>query len=87
MKKNHIIIIIIIFFLSITMSAQKVYSVEYQNQVSKNEGKWFFTDYPNQDDKKIYFVEYANQADFKIYFVKYENQAGWNNKSKVQLMY
>ncbi len=55
--------------------------------MSKNEGKWFFSDYANQADKKIYFVEYGNQADLKIYFVKYENQAGWNTKSKVQLMY
>lgn len=46
-----------------------------------------FTTYPNQADKKIYFVKYANLADLKIYFVKYENQAGWNNKSKIHLMY
>jgi hypothetical protein len=60
---------------------------QWQNQADKNEGRWFFTNYANQADKKIFFVKYANQADLKIYFVKYENQAGWNNKSKIQLMY
>lgn len=105
--------IIVMFLLALKMSAQKVYSVEYQNQANikvfvvdyenqadlkvykvnyqnqadNNEGRWFFTDYSNQSDKKIYFVQYANQADLKIYFVKYENQVGWNNKSKMHLLY
>ncbi len=65
----------------------KVFKVGYPNQVSKNDGLWFFTDYENQADKTIFFVNYENQADLKIYFVKYANQAGWNNKSKMHLMY
>jgi len=61
--------------------------VKYENQAGENNGKWFFTEYPNQAGKKIYFVEYQNQADLKIYFVKYENQAGWREKNKMHLMY
>ena len=84
---NRFLSIVVFLIFTINAAAQKVFSVEYQNQASKNEGRWFFTDYPNQADKKIYFVKYANQADLKIYFVKYENQAGWNKKSKMQMFY
>lgn len=42
-----------------TASAQKVYSVKYENQA----------------DVKVFVVKYENQADLKVYKVKYENQA------------
>ena len=56
--------------------------MKYENQAGENNGKWFFTQYPNQAKKKIYFVDYPNQADLKFFFVQYENQAGWRNKEK-----
>ena len=65
----------------------KVNKVKYQNQVGKNNGIWFFTNYANQADKKIYFVDYPNQADVKIYFVAYKNQAGWVNNAKKHYFY
>jgi len=83
MKKFYFSIIIL-HLLSLKMTAQKIYSVEYANQANV---KVFVVDYENQADKKIHFVNYTYQADLKIYFVKYENQAGWNNKSKIQLMF
>lgn len=46
-----------------TVQAQKVFSVQYQNQA----------------DVKVYVVKYENQADLKVYKVKYENQAGEND--------
>ena len=67
--------------------AQARLKVKYQNQASKNDGKWFFTDYQNQANKALFFVDYENQADLKIFFVSYENQAGWKNNSKRHLMY
>lgn len=81
MKKVYLILLVLFSF---KMSAQKVYSVKYENQADL---KVYKVKYQNQADKKIYLVKYANQADLKIYFVKYENQAGWNDKSKMQLMY
>ena len=42
--------------------AQKVFSVEYENQA----------------DIKVFVVAYENQADLKVYRVKYENQANGN---------
>lgn len=65
----------------------KVYKVKYDNQVGRNEGLWFFTQYPNQANKNIYFVKYPNLADLKIYFVAYPNLAGWVNEKKKQLLY
>ena len=65
----------------------KVFFVKYENQAGTNDGKWFFTKYPNQTKKKIFFVEYENQADIKIFFVDYENQAGWQKASKKSLLY
>ena len=59
------------FLVSEQLFAQKVFSVNYENQA----------------DVKVYVVKYENQADLKVYKVKYENQAGWKNKSKQQLMY
>jgi hypothetical protein len=52
-----------------------------------NAQKVFSVDYENQADVKVFVVKYENQADLKIYFVDYENQAGWRNRSKQQLMY
>lgn len=68
--------------------AQKVFSVEYENQADV---KVFVTKYENQADLLVFkekydnragendghwfFTRYENQADKKIFFVKYENQA------------
>jgi hypothetical protein len=65
--KNYIIILILIS--SISVHAQKVFTVQYANQA----------------DQKIFFTIYANRADMKIYFVKYRNQTGWNNNAKKHL--
>jgi hypothetical protein len=43
--------------------AQKVYSVEHENQA----------------EVKVFVVKYENQADLLVFKVKYENQAGENN--------
>jgi hypothetical protein len=43
--------------------AQKVYSVDYENQA----------------DVKVFVVKYQNQADLKVFRVKYQNQAGSND--------
>ena len=43
-------------------SAQKVFSVNYQNQA----------------DIKVFVVDYANQADLKVFKVDYSNQAKGN---------
>ena len=64
----------------------KVFKVEYDYQ-AKDEGEWYFTDYDYQADKKIYFTDYDYQADLKVFFVEYDYQAGWNNKSKMHLLY
>lgn len=69
--KKITLIAIMMMCSAFRVSAQKIYSVKYQNQA----------------DVKVYAVKYENQADVKIYFVKYENQAGWVNKSKQHLMY
>jgi hypothetical protein len=71
-----------------SMNAQKVFSVDYENQADV---KVFVVNYENQADLKVYkvkyenqagdndgkwfFTKYSNQAKKKIYFMKYENQA------------
>ena len=55
---------LILVFSSITVcKAQKVFSVNYENQA----------------DVKVFVVDYENQADLLVYKVNYENQAGKNN--------
>ncbi|MCS7054386.1 MAG: DUF6150 family protein [Ignavibacterium sp.] len=65
----------------------KVYKVNHKYEADGNQGLWYFVDYEFQADKKIHFVKYMYQADLKIYFVKYKYQAGWNEKSKMHLLY
>jgi hypothetical protein len=68
-------------------SAQKVYSVEYQNQADI---KVFVVKYENQADLKVFKVTYENQAgenDGKWFFTRYEYQAGWRTKEKMHLMF
>jgi hypothetical protein len=55
--------IIAIFFCFTYGQAQKVYSVDYENQA----------------DVKVFVVKYENQADLKVFKVKYNNQAGQND--------
>jgi len=71
MNKLGITGFLMLLAVSVTASAQKVFSVQY----------------PNQADMKVYVVKYENQAVLKIYFVEYENQAGWRNKEKIHLMF
>ena len=68
--------------------AQKMYSVDYENQADVSV---FVVEYANQADLKVFkvdysnqaegnnglwfFTDYANQADKKIFFVKYQNQS------------
>lgn len=85
--KYTLILILFLLFSSYSF-AQKVFSVEYENQADV---KVFVVKYENQADLKVFkvkyqnqagdnngkwfFTEYANQSKKKIYFVKYENQA------------
>jgi len=80
--------LLLLLFFPLSSYAQKIFSVEYQNQADI---KVFVVDYENQCDLKVfkvdysnqasgnsglwYFVDYANQADKKIYFVDYPNQS------------
>jgi hypothetical protein len=61
MKKIIYAIFLIISINSV--NAQKVFTVEYENQA----------------DVKVFVVKYENQADINIFKVKYENQAGDND--------
>jgi hypothetical protein len=71
MKKVTVLAAMFLSFNSV--KAQKVFSVDYENQA----------------DVKVFVVNYENQADLKVYKVKYdyENQAGWKNSSKKSLLY
>ena len=64
----------------------KVYVCDYDYQADLKVYKVKY-DYQANDDGKWYFTDYDYQADLKIYFVDYDYQAGWNNKSKMHLMY
>ena len=57
------LLLLIVLFSGVTSFAQKVYSVQYQNQA----------------DVKVFVVNYENQADLKVYKVKYSNEAKNNN--------
>ena len=85
---KHTLILLIVLAFSSYSFAQKVVSVEYQNQANV---KVFVVEYENQADLKVFkvkydnqagdndgkwfFTDYANQAQKKIFFVKYVNQA------------
>lgn len=64
----------------------KVYKTNYDYQAT-DYGLWYFVKYDYQADKKIYFTDYDYQADIKISFVDYSYRAGWNNRSKMDLLY
>lgn len=79
---------LMILFFSLTIKAQKVYKVPYENQAdvkvcvveySNNADlRVFKVEYENQtgnNDGKWFFTEYGNQADKKIFFTEYTNQA------------
>jgi len=86
--KKVLFFTVLILLLTSTAYAQKVFSVQYENQADV---KVFVVNYENQADLKVYkvkyenqagqndgkwfFTQYANQAKKKIFFVKYENQA------------
>ena len=64
-----------LLLLNFTMQAQKIFSVQYDNQADV---KVFVVDYPNQADLKVYKVKYSNQAgknDGLWFFTQYANQA------------
>ena len=62
MKKQLLLILFILLSPLFTI-AQKVFSVDYENQA----------------DVKVFVVKYENQADLTVFKVKYENQAGDND--------
>ena len=87
MKYKLFIITLILCFLPLFLSAQKVYKVDYESQADL---KVYIVDYESQCDLKVYYVDYESQAskeglwyvvkyesqaDKKIYFVDYESQA------------
>ena len=51
------------FFIVTNISAQKVFSVEYESQA----------------DIKVFVVDYESQADLSVFKVDYSSQAGKNN--------
>ena len=65
----------------------KVFKSKNKYQTSQNKGIWDFDENKFKADKKIYFTDKEYQASLKIFFVKNEFQAGWNNRSKIHLMY
>jgi hypothetical protein len=91
-QKLHLFLILIFVVLLFSglspLSAQTLFSVQYQNQA---EVKVYVVKYESQADLKVYkvpyrsqakgneglwfFEEHVNQAHKKIFFVKYENQA------------
>ena len=88
---------IILFFVAINhVTAQKVFSVDYESQADV---KVFVVDYESQADLKVFkvkyesqagkndgrwfFVKYESQADVKVFFVDYESQAGWKQSGKM----
>ena len=76
MKK--ILVLTFILFAFSAANAQKVFSVEYENQANV---KVFVVDYENQADLKVFKVQYENQAgnnDGKWFFTQYSNQAKKN---------
>jgi len=87
MKKWVFLFIIMIATQNI-VTAQKLFSTNYQNQADvlvfvvahENQAdlKVYRVDYPNQaaDNNGLwFFTQYSNQADKKIYFTDYANQA------------
>jgi Family of unknown function (DUF6150) len=52
------IVILLFFIVCLKGQAQKVFSIQYDNQA----------------DVKVFVVDYENQADLKVYKVKYSNQ-------------
>lgn len=61
--KNLILSSILFLSFNCFCLAQKVHSVDYENQV----------------EVKVLVVKYENQADLKVFKVKYNNQAGQND--------
>lgn len=53
----------LLVFLSLPLSAQRLYSVKYESQA----------------DVKVFVVDYESRADLCVYKVKYESQAGKND--------
>lgn len=58
-KAMRILMSITLMLIASITYAQKVYSVNYENQA----------------DVKVYVVKYENQADLKVYKIKYSSQA------------
>jgi hypothetical protein len=98
--KRSILFSVIFFLLTATTYAQKVFSVQSDNQAdvkvfvvkyeSQADLKVFKVKYENQageNDGQWYFTKYPNQAQKKIFFVKYDSQAGWLNNSVKQLFF
>ena len=77
--------LILLFLLSLTISAQKIYKVDYKYDANKD-GLWYFVNYKYDADKTIYFVDYKYDANLIIYFCDYKYDVGWKNKSKIHLL-
>ena len=60
---KDLLFLVSFFCVSQTLAAQKLFSVQYQNQA----------------DLKIFVVDHANQADLKVFKVDYSNRAQGNN--------
>ena len=81
--KYIIPIFLFLAFATTSVSAQKIYKVQYESQADL---KVYIVKYESQCDLKVFMVKYESQADLKIFFVDYESQVGWNNQSKAHLL-
>jgi len=56
-------------------------------QLKKNKGLWYFTDNQFSADKVIFFTDNKFSADLIIFFTDNQFVAGWEDNSKIHLMY
>ena len=102
MMNYRVFLLCIFFCLCISVSAQKIYSVdheykadlivfktdkEYRAKSSENKGIWYICPREYQADKKVFFVDKEYQADLKVFFTDKEYRAGWKKNDKKPLMY
>ena len=64
-----------------------VFKCDSQFSATKNKGLWYFTDNQFSADKVIYFTDNKFSADLIIYFTDNQFAAGWEDSSKIHLMY
>ena len=64
-----------------------VFKCDSQFSAKKNKGLWYFTDNQFSADKVIFFTDNKFSADLIIFFTDNQFVAGWEDNSKIHLMY